>query len=148
MRRLYAAVAALIFTAAAAQNAFAQTAPPSRTPPATFTIYVENGIPNGHVFMTLSNGSDTATRGFYSKYKVMPLKALALVGLGGGEVRDDTHTDWNVRRIYRIDADQYAAGQKLLAAWEGGNRTWWVTNHCGDFVEGFAKAMGIAPDLP
>jgi hypothetical protein len=149
MHKLYAA--GLFFLALTIINSaasVAQTASDSRVPSDTFTIYVEDGNPNGHVFMTLSTGTDTVTRGFYSKYKTLPLKALALVGLGGGEVRDDAHTDWSVRRVYRIDAQQYDAGQKLLAAWEGGNRTWWITNHCGDFVEGFAKAMGIAPDLP
>jgi hypothetical protein len=137
MWRLAAAVFSLVLAVLAGATAGAGV------PSDTFTIYVEEGTPNGHVFMTLSDGANTVTRGFYSKNK-----AFALLALGGGQVRDDSHTDWNVRRVYRIDAEQYDTGQKLLAAWEGGNRTWWINNHCGDFVEGFAKAMGIAPDLP
>lgn len=131
----------------------ATTQPADSTPqtPYSLTIYVEegsldkacHGCMNGHVFLRLANGADKQTIGFYSQDK-----SLALAGQGGGQVRDDSKSEWTVRKSYPLTAEQYQKAQKAVADWKANGQAWSPNHHCGDFAETVAKAAGIDLQLP
>src|SRR5947209_6135717 len=92
----------------------------STTPAYTFTIFVKEGIPNGHVYVGLSDGPTTTTLGFY------PVdNQLSLFGKGGGELRsDDGIKDWTVKKQYVIDGLHYEQARKAIADWQRAGRSW------------------------
>src|SRR5688572_2465459 len=98
------AVCLIVLTAASNTDAA-----PAKSP-YSITVFVEEGEPNGHIFMSLSDGKTNRTLGFYSENK-----KLALLGLGGGEVRDDSKTPWSVKKTYPITKEGYvnALGQVM-----------------------------------
>jgi len=119
-------------------NAF--TVPAARAQGHQITVFVEEGRHslNGHVFISLSDGVNTKYYGFYSENK-----ALAPAILGGGEVRDDSETDWDVKRIYNIDLNAYLKADEAIFAWKIANKAWWVDHHCGDFAETVLESAGV-----
>lgn len=120
--------------------------------PYVFTIYVEEGNPNGHVFMGISDGQREIRRGWYTQGVTLPQKAKGLVGCGGGVLKDDGSTPFNVSRSYTISRGRYQRVLTLIsnqeAAGKSGSQTWHPFNHCGDFVEGAAETAGLHLKLP
>jgi hypothetical protein len=115
----------------------------ARTPYA-MTIYAEDVLPNGHVFFSLSDGTETVTQGFYPERR----GAGAPIGRNGGVVRDDSHTRWTARKRYALDKNGYQRARRAIAEFAAAKRSWCLLNHCGDYTEGVARAAGVALDLP
>jgi hypothetical protein len=127
---------------------------PSAAQPAsyTLTIYVDKGrgAIAGHVFMQLSDGHNNLYRGFYPKEAVTdtvgriagPLRAA------GGEIRDDIHHHWDVKRTFVITKDGFREAVVLIEEVRSSGAKWCLTNHCGDFALGVAKKAGVSIDLP
>jgi len=108
---------------------------------AQITVFVEEGrhSSNGHVFISLTDGARPPLYyGFYSKNK-----ALAPAALGDGEVRDDSGTDWDVKRVYNITREAYLKAFDAVYAWKNQDKAWWIDHHCGDFAETILEAAGI-----
>ncbi len=112
----------------------------------TMTIFVDEGHGelNGHVFVCLSDGTNSIYRGFYSKHR----SVTALAGLDSGEVRDDAHHYWDVKKPYRITPAGYANGLKAIENWRSNGQNWTLHSHCGDFVEYVAGEAGANLNLP
>jgi hypothetical protein len=111
----------------------------------SLTIFVEEGAGelNGHVFLSISDGNKNEVLGFYSKNKL-----LAVASMGGGEIRDDSKTNWDVRKTYQLTKQGYIEAKRAIQKWRSEDEAWWVNHHCGDFVETVAKAARVGPDLP
>ena len=122
----------------------ALASPTARAQGHEIAVYVDEGrhTLNGHVFISLSDGVRTTYYGFYSKNK-----ALAPALLGGGEVRDDSATEWDVKRVYNINKEAYLKADEAVFAWKIADRAWWVDHHCGDFAETVLEAAGISLPL-
>jgi len=119
----------------------ALAAPAARAQEPQITVFVEEGRHslNGHVFISLSDGVRPPSYcGFYSKNK-----ALALISKGGGEVRDDSATDWDVKRVYNISKEAYLKAFDAIFAWKNSDEAWWIDHHCGDFAETVLESAGV-----
>lgn len=117
--------------------------------PYRLTIYVDEGHGelNGHVFFGLSDGQTTVFRGWHCWTKT----AACLVGLNGGEVRDDSSLaddGWNVKRTYNITQAGYDQALRAMNNWESEGRPWAINHHCGDFAETITQAAGVPILLP
>lgn len=104
------------------------------------TVFVDEGRLSltGHVFISLSDGVKTFHYGFYSKNKL-----LAIISAGGGEIRDDSAHEWDVKRVYNIDETAYQNAFEAIIAWKNHNEAWWFDHHCGDFAETVLEAAGV-----
>ena len=116
----------------------------------TLTLYVDEGHGSlaGHVFVELSDGKNRLFRGFYPKEARTDEfgKVIAPAGIAGGEVRDDVHHRWDVRKTFPITRDGFQ--RAVEAAEQGRSKTWCLLNHCGDFALGIAAAAGVKLDPP
>ncbi|MHB9024905.1 MAG: carbohydrate binding domain-containing protein [Armatimonadota bacterium] len=120
----------------------------AESPRYTLTIFVDDtSLPNGHVFLGLSDGRRAVYRGFYSAQK----SPKALLSLAGGMIKDDTHAtvdEWTVKKTYPISKAGYAKAFSVMEDWDKEGRPWGIFHHCGDFVNTTAKAAGINLNLP
>lgn len=118
--------------------------PAARAQGHQIAVLVEEGRHslNGHVFVSLSDGVKTFYYGFYSKSK-----ALAPAALGGGEIRDDSTTDWDVKRVYNIDLKAYQNAFEAIIAWKNSDKAWWFDHHCGDFAETVLESASVSLPL-
>lgn len=108
------------------------------------TLYVDGSShPNGHVFFGLSDGSGTKFYGFHSVRK-----SLALLRMGGGEVRDDREEKWDIRKQYPLTDQQYQQALDAVQNWKDQDKSWWLNHHCGDFAETVAQSAGVGLSLP
>jgi hypothetical protein len=139
LRPFVIGVVALAFPLSSWQNA-------SASDNYIFTVYVEEGSPTGHVFMSLNDGKTVIYRGFHTIYKNSLKQGLGLIGCGGGQVRPENDTPWNVRRVYHIDAQQLRIAKEVQKSWGGGgSQTWSPSHNCGDYVGSYMTNMGLLP---
>jgi hypothetical protein len=118
----------------------------------TFTIYADEGrgAVSGHVFVRLSDGKNNLYRGFYPQQARTDTfgREIGPLGLGGGEIRDDVHHQWDVRQSYDISKDDFRNALQLITEVGNQHGSWCLTNHCGDFALAVARAAGVHLDLP
>jgi hypothetical protein len=136
----------------AALSAVGVSASTNANPPLSYTMtfYVDEGRHSisGHVFVELSDGKNRLFRGFYPKEARTDVfgKIIAPAGVGGGEVRDDVHHRWDVRKSFPITGEGFR--RAVEAAERSRSKTWCLLNHCGDFALGIAEAAGLRLNLP
>src|ERR1700732_402653 len=75
--------------------------------PYTFTIYVEEANPNGHVFIGICNGLEQEKWGWYTQGETTRQKLPGVVGCAGGLLRSDNATPFNVSKTYPISRHDY-----------------------------------------
>lgn len=142
----------LTFAAIAISASMANPAPVRAQQSHTLTIYVEEGNPNGHVFLGVSNGNHEERWGWYTGGKTTFQKLKGLASCGGGELRPDDKTPYDVYKTYPITQHAYYVLKSHIlaqrAAGEGETASWAPWNHCGDFVVDAASAAGIPLKLP
>jgi len=141
-----------LFVGAFALAAAILSAQPSRAEGGySLTMFVEEGSPNGHVFLGVSDGVHEQRWGWYTAGKTSAQKALGLIGCGGGELKDDNHTHFDVYKKVAITKDGYdtviAHIIRRSAQGQAGVVSWSPFNHCGDFVADVAAAAGVT-DVP
>jgi len=102
------------------------------------------GKMNGHVFIALSDGTETMYRGWYSNTKAY----TAVFGTDGGRIQDDTHHEWDVKKTYTITKAGYKKAVDAVTHWEKSGRPWSVQHHCGDFAEAMGQEAGVDIHLP
>jgi hypothetical protein len=118
----------------------------------TLTIYVNKNMRDGgiigHVFIGISNGKREFFYGWYSDAYGIE-KPLALIGQKGGHLRDDSQTDWDVRKAYIISEEGYKRAMEAVREWNQEHKPWSPTHHCGNFAAKVAGAAGIVlSDVP
>jgi hypothetical protein len=117
------------------------------------TIFVDEGHGlelNGHVFIGLSDGTNTQYAGWYAKEGVVN-KILAPMSRGGGEVRDDAklaESGWDVKKTYDISRSDYLNAKQMITTWNETGIPWGLQNHCGDFAETIARRANVRLELP
>jgi hypothetical protein len=120
----------------------------------SLTVFVDQGgraaFDSGHVFVEISDGGRQTYAGFYPQEARTATfgKATGPLHLAGGEIRDDRHHRWDVRRDYSITSAGYLAALRAIEATRSHHGSWCLTNHCGDFALAVAKAAGVSLDLP
>jgi len=102
------------------------------------------GKMNGHVFIALSDGTETVYRGWYSNTKAY----TAVFGTDGGRLQDDTHHEWDVKKTYSITKAGYDHATDAIEHWRTSGQPWSVNHHCGDFAEAMAQEAGVDIKLP
>ncbi len=120
----------------------------------SFTIYVNEGkgsFNHGHVFIELKNGTYDIYRGWYPDHeRTGGIKPL--LGLAGGEIRDDAATavngDWDVKETYPITQEKLALALTTISVWRDRHADWTPFRHCGDFAITVAQSAGLVIELP
>jgi hypothetical protein len=117
----------------------------------SLTMFVEEGSPNGHVFLGISDGVHEQRWGWYTAGTTTGQKALGLIGCGGGQLKDDSRTRVDVYKKVAITQDGYntVIAHIITRGSQGaaGVVSWSPFNHCGDWVADVAAAAGVT-DVP
>jgi|GEM_PF-4914677 len=120
--------------------------------PYTFTIYVEEGDPTGHVFIGICNGIEQERWGWYTQGETTAQKAPGLLGCAGGILKSDNSHLFTVSASWPIERQGYYVVKSRViaraAAGEFNTAAWSPFKHCGDFAEDAALAAGIKLDIP